>query len=451
MVPAGPQNKKMCVVSPLLETQQRNVYLIGDLLSQVYLETDDFEGPPESFRQVKHRGNIKSSLRDGVFVAEVIRQRLDGRAQVHVVIREAPPSAPPADALTVARLGLDPVTAEAAAGPAVGDRPIDQTAVLVSITPTGIDAEHYALRTTGATSIGRAACDISFEHDTALTDTHASVSHRNGTYFLRDDGSRSGTYLRLRPDLPLLVSSGGLLRVGRQILVVGYEGRGFYLDQYDAKGRHIRRHALTATPTVFGRRGGPTQPDVSLDDEDLTLSRFHLSATIHGDAILIQDFGSRNGTYFKIDAEHPLDHNDIFRVGGQFLQIRLREDLPEKTGSFPVPVGASPPEPVPAPPLTRSMAQPHITFADQGIRGAVDPSETILEWADARNVALDNECWIGMCGCDAIRVIEGAQFLNEVTDKESKTLTRKGLEPGPFRLACMARCSGPVVVEVAAR
>jgi ferredoxin len=54
-----------------------------------------------------------------------------------------------------------------------------------------------------------------------------------------------------------------------------------------------------------------------------------------------------------------------------------------------------------------------------------------------------------MCGCDVVRVVQGAEHLNEIGDKELKTLKRKGLEPGPYRLACMTRCSGPVVVEVA--
>src|SRR5690606_13998066 len=84
MVTGGPDNKKRMAVTPLLETQQPNVYLIGDLPSQVYLETDDFQADPSTFREIKHRGNIKSALRDGVFVAEVIKQKLEGRDIIQV-------------------------------------------------------------------------------------------------------------------------------------------------------------------------------------------------------------------------------------------------------------------------------------------------------------------------------------------------------------------------------
>ena len=61
----GARGKKRMVVNRYLETVQPNVYLVGDLLSQVYLETTDFESDPKGFQEIQHRGNIKSALRDG--------------------------------------------------------------------------------------------------------------------------------------------------------------------------------------------------------------------------------------------------------------------------------------------------------------------------------------------------------------------------------------------------
>jgi len=457
MIPGGARGKKMCAVTPLLETEQRNVYMIGDLLSQAYLETEDFSAPPETFRPVKHRGNIKTALRDGVFIAEVIKQRLEGRSHVEVVIADASPvgSAPAPDAGLArmgAALGLSPGTGAAVAGTAVGDDVVESTAFLVTITPTGVEAEQYAVRRAGVTTIGRAGCDIVFSNDTALSDHHASVFYRDGDCHLRDDGSRAGTYIKVRPENPVAVAPGALIRAGRQILVVGADGGGVHLEHYDAAGRAVQRYRLSEKQMVFGRRAGPSHPDVALDDQDMTLSRFHMSASSVGGVVVIHDFGSRNGTYLKIDREHWLDHNDIIRVGNQLLQLRLHEDLPEKTGSSPIPAVAQVPEPVapaPAPVAASEGATPHITFADQGIAGDAEAGETVLEWADARDVEIDNECWVGMCGCDTIRIIEGAEHLNEIAEKELKTLKRKGLEPGPYRLACMAKCSGRVVVEVA--
>jgi ferredoxin len=73
--------------------------------------------------------------------------------------------------------------------------------------------------------------------------------------------------------------------------------------------------------------------------------------------------------------------------------------------------------------METSIAQPHVTFKGQDIAGVIDPSETLLEWGDERDVEMDSECWIGMCGCDAIRVLEGGEYLNEPDEKEIKTLT----------------------------
>ena len=84
----------------------------------------------------------------------------------------------------------------------------------------------------------------------------------------------------------------------------------------------------------------------------------------------------------------------------------------------------------------------------QDISDEIKPSQTILDWVDERGVDIDFECEAGLCGCDPIRILEGQEYLNELGEKETKTLTRFGLEPGPCRLACMAKVSGPVVVEL---
>jgi ferredoxin/pSer/pThr/pTyr-binding forkhead associated (FHA) protein len=379
---------------------------------------------------------------------------MDGRTHIELVIADAAPAGHGTRDIGINRitaaLGLSPETSAMVDGAAAGDVIPEQQAWIVSMTPTGVEAEQFSLRDSATTTIGRTGCDITFANDTALSDVHASITFRNGNCHLRDEGSRGGTYLKVRPDNPVAVVPGALLRAGRQLLVVGQDAGTFHIDQYDTAGRALRRHRLGAGQVVFGRRAGPSHPDVALDDSDMTLSRFHLSASVQGAVVVIHDFNSRNSTYLKIDGEHWLDHNDVFRVGNQLFQLKLHEDLPEKTGSAPVPaLPEASVTPQPAPPaVTAQGGQPHITFTDQNIAGDADPGETLLEWADARDVAIDNECWIGMCGCDTIRIVEGQQFLNEVAEKELKTLKRKGLEPGPYRLACMARCSGPIVVEV---
>ena len=190
---------------------------------------------------------------------------------------------------------------------------------------------------------------------------------------------------------------------------------------------------------------------MALDDEDLTLSRFHMSATVGDGAVSIEDFSSRNGTFLKVDDARKLEHNDLFRLGGQLFRVNLQEELPQKTNSFPVPRLDEKREPEPdleAPPARAVGVEASVTFAGQDISAPIDESESILDLADAKDVVLDYECWVGMCGCDLIRVLEGRQHCNEPDEQEIKTLKRKEVEPGEYRLACKTKVSGPVVVEV---
>lgn len=464
MVPVGAPGdtgtRKMMAVTSLLETEQPNIYLIGDLLSQAYLEVDDFKAPVDAHRQVKHRGNIKSSLRDGVFVAEVIRQRVDGKAKVDVQIRDAAPAGGALPKRGSAAAGVQVVVAEASAEPVVDPTALDDSAAsLVLVTPTGIDAGEFRLKPEGTTTLGKVGTDIAFAQDTFLSDAHASITSKDGVYQLRDDGSRSGTYLKVRSDKPVRIQRGDLLRAGRQILVVAVGANSEpVLEHYDATGAEVGSYALKDT-VVLGRSGGTSNPDVILDDSDSTLSRFQLSVMVEPDGLYAQDFGSKNGSWLKVDAQRVLEHGDTIRIGAQLLRVELQQDLPEKQGSAPVPVTqviavptVVPPAPAPVPAAARAAATgptgPHVTFNKQNKSGPLDPNKSILAWADENEVTIDYECWIGMCGCDAIRVISGAEHLNPVTEKEIKTLKRKGLEPGPCRLACMCKASGPVVVEV---
>src|SRR5204863_8307293 len=101
LVAGGPNNKSRPVVSPLLETRQPNVYLAGDILSPAYFETTDFARDPSKFVEVKRRGNIKSALRDGVLIADVIAQKLAGKVHIDVKLEFDGPEPKPAEAVVV--------------------------------------------------------------------------------------------------------------------------------------------------------------------------------------------------------------------------------------------------------------------------------------------------------------------------------------------------------------
>ena len=168
---------------------------------------------------------------------------------------------------------------------------------------------------------------------------------------------------------------------------------------------------------------------------------------MRGDEILVEDFNSRNGSFLRVRDAVPVGHADVFRVGRQVLKLRLRADMPSKTGSWSLATrGAEDSLPAPSPsPATTELL---VTFVGDDRSMSAEASDSILDVAENNDIDIDYECRIGMCGCDLIRIVEGHEHLNEPTDQEIRTIERRGLEPDTYRLACMARVSGPVVVEI---
>ncbi len=78
-----------------------------------------------------------------------------------------------------------------------------------------------AHRLDGTVQIGRApSCDIRPE-DTYLSQHHARVLERNGTWYVEDMGSTNGTYLNQRKvSSPAEISPGDRIRVGKTTIEV---------------------------------------------------------------------------------------------------------------------------------------------------------------------------------------------------------------------------------------
>ena len=104
----------------------------------------------------------------------------------------------------------------------------DGQAFLVRMTHAGIDEDEFALVLKGVTTIGHGAATLSFPDDTMLSPNHASVSEGPEGFSLRDDGSDTGTFLRLRAGKPMPLAQDDLLRLGRQLLLLNEEEGGFF-------------------------------------------------------------------------------------------------------------------------------------------------------------------------------------------------------------------------------
>ena len=75
--------------------------------------------------------------------------------------------------------------------------------------------------------------------------------------------------------------------------------------------------------------------------------------------------------------------------------------------------------------------------------------QTICEAAEHAGIAIDADCHEGVCGMDPVKVYSGVEHLSAMGSKERSTLEDLcSLDPGSHRLACMARVSGPIAVDI---
>jgi pSer/pThr/pTyr-binding forkhead associated (FHA) protein len=83
------------------------------------------------------------------------------------------------------------------------------------ITDGGEVGETYQLDRT-ETVIGRGEGDVIFPHDGYMSSRHARIIARGARYFLADEGSRNGTFVRIDKEVEL--QPGDTFLIGKQVL-----------------------------------------------------------------------------------------------------------------------------------------------------------------------------------------------------------------------------------------
>jgi len=444
-VTGGPRSRKAMPLNALLESRQPNVYVIGDTLNTAYLECEDFDGDASLFKEVKHQGNIKASLADGVKVAEVIAQKLAGQSDIRVELEFVGVSTPTpaeADASHVPEPGLDRtlVLTPAPAPPVAGTPP----AVLVRLIDREVEAEQFVLCADRETSIGRRGCDIAFGEDSRLADRHATVAPDGDGYLVRDGSSRDGVFLHLTDGNGRAVTPGTIGRVGAQWVVFGTPDDPLVLVHHDARGRRVGQHRLREGTQILGRAA----PDITLTATDMSLSRRHASVVVTGRTVYLRDLNSANGTFVKVHGTARLADGDLLRLGHQalrfgFIEVMARSKvLAVDTGRLKRPHGGS------GVAATSADGQV-VVFQNRGQTCPFKPGQTLCDVAEEAGVAMKADCHKGICGSDPVRIVAGKEHLDPMSDEERDTLEDIcAVDPVNHRLACRARPTGLVVVEV---
>lgn len=91
-------------------------------------------------------------------------------------------------------------------------------------------------------------------------------------------------------------------------------------------------YQLSGETQVLGRERG----DLCFS-EDPFLSPEHGKFTVQGGRLFVQDLNSTNGIFVRIRAPAPLEHDDLFLVGEQLLQLDSRgfdEYVPDHRGTY---------------------------------------------------------------------------------------------------------------------
>ena len=478
MATGGPKNKKRMVVTPIMETQQPNVYLIGDILSPIYLEAADHSANPSTFSDLRRRGNIKSALRDGVFVAEVIKQKLLGHSQIKVDLNYASPAKPEQTSSsdtdgTAPSLPVQDDDDTLRISEAPSEKELADTAPrLIRITAGDVEEDEFVILPGSKTAIGQGEFDITLPGNSQITQKHATIEEKEGQFLLHDEGSPSGVFIRLSSTKLRKIAKGALLQLGRQFLRFTMHNDTYVMAQYDRSGKLKKKYPLSEGTIIAGREA----PDIVLDPQDMSLSRRHVIISIKQGELYVKDAGSTNRTYLRVQQSIILKDDEVFRIGSNFFRVSQNNDLPKDRTFFIVPpvkpvthepqvseeVATAEPvsqKPLAPPPGKKDQPappknEPSVQF--QGVNGSFTASSTdsILELAIDNDVPLKYECQSGSCGLDPIRIISGGEHLNAVDDEgEAWTLDeichlKAGNGPGECRLACMTKVSGPVIVEI---
>lgn len=204
-----------------------------------------------------------------------------------------------------------------------------------------LDSSGQALRTitmegTEAT-IGRADGEIRFPEDVYMSPVHAQLAYRDGQLFLRDLGSRNGTWLYATD--PYKLQDGDTILIGSQILRfrrLGYPGPNppeadatrrlgsavpsadvAVLQQLRADGSaRDTCHLSPARSVVVGRAEGDW-----LFPYDQTMSGRHAEIRSEDLEFIVLDLGSRNGVAVAVRGERPVKAGQKILLGDQTLRV----------------------------------------------------------------------------------------------------------------------------------
>lgn len=189
----------------------------------------------------------------------------------------------------------------------------------------------------GEAVVGRGDADIRFDQDQFMSPIHARIELRGGQLFLRDLGSRNGSWVFI--DQVTKLVDGDTMLVGSQLLRfrrLGYPGPQppeadatrrmgsnvplidiAVLEQLRSDGS-VRDtfHLSPGRSVTLGRESGDW-----LFSYDATMSGSHAEIRSEDVDFYVYDAGSRNGVAMAVRGERALNPGQRLLIGDQLLRV----------------------------------------------------------------------------------------------------------------------------------
>ena len=189
------------------------------------------------------------------------------------------------------------------------------------------------------TTIGRLDADVAFHDDPFLSPLHAQINLREGRHYLRDLGSRNGTWYFVEE--PYRLQDGDLILVGSQVLKfrrLGYPGPhppeadstrrlGSLIPsadiasltqlRSDSSGRDVIHLSPGRTIKIGRERGDWVFP------YDPSMSGAHCQIRSADADFVLADDGSRNGVAISVRGEVEVRNGSRLLAGDKMLKLEI--------------------------------------------------------------------------------------------------------------------------------
>lgn len=206
---------------------------------------------------------------------------------------------------------------------------------LVTLAPDGTPGSSYPVGDR-VTDIGRSVGDLVFQ-DPFLADRHARIVASGAGHLVRPLEPHNGVFRKL--SAPAELVGGDRILIGRELLRFELVSEAERTASYAAEngmalfGSRVRPawgRLLELTPAGVVRdvfhlaRGeillGRERADIVFADDQL-MSPLHARLTMRGGRVALEDLKSNSGTFVSVRGSHPLEPDDVIRVGNQLFRF----------------------------------------------------------------------------------------------------------------------------------